>query len=330
MNQTRSDQQYFVTRVNEIYHDVEGEAYLQRHPEIFVDEARRWRRIAKKYLVKHSPVIVLDIGTGTGFVPLTIAPFLKREDTVICSDISSVMLEICKREITKRQFECQFRFVKSRGGTISPVEISVDFITMNSVLHHIPNVAEFYSQIEAVLSEEGMLIIAHEPNKPFYENRLLWNNYVLLSRLSNLPATGSSILKELGLLSFVKSLLNRKPSQHGSGIVDSVNMHLLEEGLIEKPLTGVEISAIVDIHSPTAGGFHKERCLDFHQLLKDSLVNLELVHFETYNHCCKATSRNLLTKSYANFLSRVFPGKGATFLAVLKRKLKEASPIAKE
>jgi methylase of polypeptide subunit release factors len=88
MKQTKLNPLYLVNRVNEIYHDIEREAYLQKHPEIFVDEAKRWRRIAKRYLVKDCSITVLDIGTGIGFIPLTIAPFLKMEDTIICSDIS--------------------------------------------------------------------------------------------------------------------------------------------------------------------------------------------------------------------------------------------------
>lgn len=334
MKQTKLNPLYFVNRVNEIYHDIEGEAYLQKHPEIFVDEAKRWRMIAKRYLVKDCSITVLDIGTGTGFVPLTIAPFLKMEDTIICSDISSGMLEVCKSEIRKRQFECTVKFVKSRGDITLLVQKPVDFITMNSVLHHIPNVEEFCSQIKSVLSEEGIAIIAHEPNKPFFHNRFLWNNYVFLNRLLNLRIRTSSllrakvsqVLKRFGLFSPASRLLSCERSQHerktgsSNDIITRVNMCLLREELVEKPLSASEISKIVDFHSPTAGGFQKERCLDFQQLLEGSLINFELIHFETYNHCYKETSKSQVIKLYANLLRVIYPKQGGTFLAVIKKK----------
>ena len=113
--------------------------------------------------------------------------------------------------------------------------------------------------------------------------------------------TTSSILDRFGLVSPAKCVLSQQSSQYvgvldskySSDIVSRVNYALINEGLAEKPLTKSEIVAIVDLHSPTAGDLRKERCLDFSKLLKGSLTNFELVHFETYNHCYKATSRSL-------------------------------------
>lgn len=325
LDRMKLNKQEFVRKVNEIYHDVEGEIYLQKHPEIFVDEVNRWKKIAKKYFIKNFPITILDIGSGTGFVPLVIAPFLKKDDMIICSDLSSVMLDVCRREIAKRQFKCKFRFVKSKGNTVRIVENIVDFITINSVLHHILNVGEFFSQIGDIISEEGILVIAHEPNKAFYNNRFLWNNYILLRQSMNVKNMAISILKKIGLLSFVKILLGHKSTITNSSfknnidIVDRVNNRLLKQGLIKAPLTKSEIGSIIDIHSPTAGAFYKERCFNFNKLLKENLNNFKIVKFETYNHCCKMTSKNLITKIYANFLKVIFPKKGATFLAVLKK-----------
>ncbi len=62
----------FVIRVNEIYHDLEAETYAQRHPEIFVDEVERWKRITTEYLVRpaqanrHPPKHQTRAGGGTG------------------------------------------------------------------------------------------------------------------------------------------------------------------------------------------------------------------------------------------------------------------------
>lgn len=296
----------FVIKVNEIFHDVEAEVYSERHPEILVDEVERWEEIAKKYLIRDSPITIFDVGTGTGFVPLVIAPFLKKEDSIICSDVSSAMLEICKKELERRHFKCGFRFIKSKGDLNSMKDESIDIITMNSILHHIPNVDEFCVQISSILSKGSILIIAHEPNELFFTNRFLWNNYILLNKIVN-------------LLPFIKAS-DRKSTQ-SDVIFNKVNMRLMNEGLIEEPLQKNEIVSIVDIHSPTAGGIlNKERGFNLNQLLHDNLTNFDLIHFETYNHCCKVTNRTLFTKTYDNLLRKIFPEKGAQFFVTLKKK----------
>lgn len=314
----------FVTRVNEIYHDVEADTYTQRHPEIFIDEVERWNRIAREYLIRDTETTVLDIGTGTGFVPLVIGPFLKREDTIICSDVSTLMLRVCRNEIAKRRLDCQVKFVKLNGDLSSVGRRLVDVVTMNSVLHHLPNVDEFCRQISTVLSKDSLLIVAHEPNKLFYNNWFLWNSYLLLSLLMNERVRASSKSENHRLPPIVQFLLGRKrtgPDRtlESDSIAHKVNMRLVEEGLIKEPMTVAEISATVDFNDPNAGGFHKDRGFDISQLLRCMLPDFDLVHFETYNHCCKLTSRNLFTRFYANLLRRVLPEKGADFLAVLRK-----------
>jgi len=314
----------FVISVNEIFHDVEAETYVQRHPEIFVDEVERWKNIATEYLVRDYPITVLDIGTGTGFVPLVIGPFLKRKDTVICSDISTTMLRMCRNEIAKKQLDCQVKFIRLNEDLGSVVQDPVDVVTVNSVLHHIPNVDEFCSQISTLIPQGGLLIVAHEPNKLFYNNWFLWRSYLLLRLLTNAQTRVSSMFENLGLLVFIESLLGRKSTQPDStlksdSLVHKINTRLMGEGLIKEPMTAAELSATVDFHVPTAGGFHKDRGFDISHLLKDQLPNFDLIHFDTYEHCFALTSRNLFTRSYSNLLKRISPEKGATFLAVLRK-----------
>jgi len=86
-----------VLKVNEIFHDVESNHYKYKHPEIFKRERDRWKRNVIPLIV--GTTMILDIGTGTGFVPNTICSRLNKKDAFICSDISKEMLEICKRYI---------------------------------------------------------------------------------------------------------------------------------------------------------------------------------------------------------------------------------------
>lgn len=297
-----------------------GGEYDFRHPEIFKYESTRWKGVARKFIANESKKItILDVGTGTGFVPLQIAEFLKRNDVFICSDISRNVLEVCHKKVTSRKFDCDFSYINKHVDQLSLKQNSVDYITLNSVLHHIPNLSRTFEKINKLLKVNGRLIIGHEPNKSFYNHWFLWNNYRLTSyiispkRLIKLAA--KTILKCLGLVKVVKEMY-RGNRDKGDGIVQEVNKILLREGLIDIPLQRNEITAIVDIHSPTAGGYHKDRGINIQSIIKAHAPNFEIEHFETYNHLCKVTFNNKFTQFYDSILKRLYPATGATFLAV--------------
>ncbi len=58
-----------VLAVNELFHNIEGERYIGVHPEIFVDEPRRWKRHLQAFIHHQDEKrVFLDLGSGTGFV----------------------------------------------------------------------------------------------------------------------------------------------------------------------------------------------------------------------------------------------------------------------
>jgi len=101
-----------VVAVNELFHDLEGRSYQSHHPEIFDMEADRWRRACEQFVEPFSgPKRLLDVGSGTGFVPMQLRPFLGRDDLLICSDLSAGMLDACRRNIEQTSFACKTDFV---------------------------------------------------------------------------------------------------------------------------------------------------------------------------------------------------------------------------
>ena len=79
----------------------------------------------------------------------------------------------------------------------------------------------------------------------------------------------------------------------------------------------MQISEIVDFHSPTAGDGRKERGSDLLNLLRQSLTDFHLVHFETYRHLAKVTHHNRMTVAYDRLLAHLWPNKGSTCSASL-------------
>ena len=315
-----------VLQVNEIYHDVEGLEYDKKHKDILQDEKKRWKNISNKYFANNRDKInILDIGTGTGFVPLQIGDDLKKEDLFVCSDISGSMLAICNEKIDKKNFKCKFEFLKLNGNEIELESKKFDYITLNSVLHHIPEFAVFFKEINRLLKVNGCLIICHEPNKHFFNHKFLWTNYKVFSFVLRPNKLILSAIKKTMLYLTLRNvaLKFKKDIKKPFNMFEEINKQLIKEKIIKTPLTGNQIGAIVDIHSPTAGGYHKDRGIDIKMILEDYLPNFEIKIFETYNHLFKLSSKNIFSKWYSEMLKKKYPNTGATFMVVLKKKYKD-------
>ena len=58
-----------IKEVNRIFHEEEAKLYDERHPEI-ERERENWEHVLSEYIPNtRKSLQVLDIGTGTGFVP---------------------------------------------------------------------------------------------------------------------------------------------------------------------------------------------------------------------------------------------------------------------
>ncbi len=93
-----------VRRINEIYHNLENACYDGQHEDIPQFEQRFWEEAAGRYVAADKPIVWLDYGTGTGFVPAAVAERLKAEDTVICCDVSNEMLRLCAAKLKGASF----------------------------------------------------------------------------------------------------------------------------------------------------------------------------------------------------------------------------------
>jgi ubiquinone/menaquinone biosynthesis C-methylase UbiE len=296
-----------------------SEQYHHRHPEIFELEKDRWVRIAGRFFDFAKPIKINDIGTGTGFVPLTIAKFLKIEDTFICSDISKNILGVAERNIKKQNFQCQFEFVKieSRIPFQLPFETeSAEVLTVNSVLHHIENTSVFLSELDRILKPQGLVFIGHEPNKYFHENTFLRCNHFFINNILNPRLVVSQVSTKLGVEKIVRKIyyfmnsMKERIASEFEKITDKINESLLKENLINTPLLSEEITGITDIKD--CEGFKPDLLLPHYELL----------HLETYNHILRVSIERhdgFVIRRYDSLLKKKYPKEGATFFVVLKK-----------
>lgn len=331
-----------VFRVNEVYHNIIGETYDNTYFQSHVDEFQRWENFGRNYLANnYKKIKILDIGTGTGFIPSVIGKFLKEEDLFICSDISSKMLEICKKKLTTKKVNFIFEILKLNGSKINLDSKKLDFITLNSVLHHIPQFSSFFKEIDRILKIGGRLVIGHEPNKDFVENKILFNHFKLINLIFDKKRIIPTILRKIKFQKLSKRVefifqyktnlkdknTNKKIIKNvdkGNEILKKINDYVMKMKIIEKPLQAKEIPCLIDFHSPTVVAYRYDKGIRIHDVIKKYIPNFEVEYYETYDHLCKATNINKITKFYDLFLRKIFPKKGAVFFVILK-KIREIS-----
>lgn len=226
-----------VFEINKIWHKYEARHYSESHHEIFVDEKLLWKKVANKYLTGTDSTL-LDFGCGTGFISSTVIPFLSPSSRLIMADPSPEMLAIAQNNV--RFPNVTFQLISRERSTLAIAAHSLDYILINSVLHHISDLSETFRQLTTLLKTGGKIIIAHEPN------RIHFNNFFL------------KLLKE-GIVAAQKRM--RRPSKNTGSIggstgdkqiVAAVNQEMRLRGMITQDLQPNELQSLVDFHSPTA------------------------------------------------------------------------------
>ncbi len=304
-----------VLRVNELYHDLAKDDYESTtNLKMFRQEKERWHKMGNFFKNKKS-ITILDIGTGAGFVPLTIYGFLKKSDMFICSDISKEMLNLLERKIKEEKFKCKFKFIKLNKD-IPIKNNSIDIVTINSVLHHIPDTKYFLDEINKVLKKDGLVIIGHEPNIRFSRNKLLKYTNHILSSLLRPKDELKYISVKLGTYELIDriarlfSLKRRKLIEKRTRLAAQINNELKKENLINRKLSIGEIMGLVDYKT---GGFDPERLIE----------EYKLIHLETYNHLrgfdYSLLDNNRMLGKINLYMREKYPLDGRTFLAVYKK-----------
>ena len=321
-----------IQRVNELFHDYTAVDYSRSHPEIFEEEAVRWRRLSKYLNTLDHPIRILDVGSGTGFVAAMISGVMKEKDTIILSDLSLEMLNLAKKKLEGEPKGPHLKFLKIASGNPYRIPLesnSVDGITMNSVLHHIQDTKTFLGELDRVLRPGGLLAICHEPNRRFFDKSLSYWAYRLASLVDTTPTRISRAIRIAALklsrqvsaerfarrIYYLSDSAREKrrnritQSSYQSLMLDDINRTLLAEHLISIPLEP-DIGKLIDVRATT--GFDP----------LNLVPNYQILHLETYDHLYKFKTvhrRNTLIKLIDDTMSKILPNQGSNFCEVLRK-----------
>ena len=257
MGNTSEEKEALIRKINCVYHDAEHSEYDDRHSEIISGEVDWWDKVGKQYIKNNfsdgDRLSLLDIGTGTGFVVKTLTGHLSEKCQVFAYDLSQSMLHQAKKTINAMG-ESQYNFVCGDAEILPFADEFFDVITINAVLHHLPNYRRCLEQAKRALKSKGILIIAHEPNNKFFKSPLVRFMATTYKKL------GGSVVKV------------------SDRIQQTVNKELVSSGYIDRELTKDEIIDLVEVSSIAE---HKKidprRGFNAQVLLEESLAGYSLL-----------------------------------------------------
>lgn len=115
---------------------------------------------------------VADIGCGMGFFSIAMARMAGDKGTVIAVDLQQEMLDRMQKRAEKAGVASQIRSVLGTEEDIG-IKEPVDFVLAFWMVHEVPDIPRFLSQVKSVLKGSGKFLIAeprmHVPNRKFQE-----------------------------------------------------------------------------------------------------------------------------------------------------------------
>ncbi len=247
----------FHAAVNVTFHDFESEVYDREHADMWDSLPRQFSLLADDCLASDLDpsrrLRLLDIGVGTGLASTCIlkTSLGSRAQSIDLLDTSPAML----RQATKKAQNWGIPF-EVHHGLISdlPAGRTYDLIVTCSVLHHVPDLADFLAQVRAHQAPHGVFIHLQDPNGDFMKDPDLQRRMADTSR-SAVPES----LQRFKPKRIIGRLVREITGKQSSDYVSKTNQALLKSGIVTTPLTVAEIYDITDIHVEDGSGISVER-----------------------------------------------------------------------
>jgi ubiquinone/menaquinone biosynthesis C-methylase UbiE len=301
-----------VSRVNELYHDLQASSFNQLHVLRHRVERKFWLRHVVPRLSEGNAKFGVDLCTGTGFVPLALLGSLKSDVRMLCVDLSQGTLARAKAVL--QDFEDRATFHAGSAVSLPLSDNAADWVSMNAGLHHISDPISVLREVGRVLKPGGLFCLGHEPNADFFSSkflfgleRVIWHLFWYLSPVRNFKR--------------LRRKLGWKDEQYEAHEhLGEINNVLLRESLIESPLSLAELRNLVDVHTHGDDDDKHKTGLHVDELIRNAFptYTVEVVIYGDYGG--EMLRKHLWLRGLFDGLMRIlFPGKGRLFSWILRK-----------
>jgi 2-polyprenyl-3-methyl-5-hydroxy-6-metoxy-1,4-benzoquinol methylase len=246
--------------VNLAFHRAESRVYDEIHKCMWESLPRQMNLLVGDCIAAGAAtsqgLAALDIGCGTGLASelllrSDVGRFIAGFDLL---DTSAEMLERIKSRASGWAVKSNFLH-----GDLSSVAAKLkkyDIIVTCSVLHHIPDLPQFLTQVRSMLAPNGVFIHLQDPNGDYLQDPNL------IKRMHELKQYRPPMPKWLLRLSprRIAAKIRREISgEKSSSYLTQVNDDLLSSHLINRPMSEQDIWRVTDIHVHDGEGISTNR-----------------------------------------------------------------------
>ncbi|MDP3353549.1 MAG: class I SAM-dependent methyltransferase [Flavobacteriaceae bacterium] len=281
----------FQKRINIVFHDYEADHYDKLHCDMKESLQEQINLLVDDLFISKIETLnnlcLLDIGAGTG---LSTQMLLNTKlgfqiENITLLDTSINMLKYAEEKAKK--WQKKYSIINS---DISSLSDSFDIIMICSVLHHIPELDKFLSQVDSLLKPGGILIHLQDPNGDYLEDKIYINRIEQYNKELNSLSKKKTIKQIIpkNWKHFINRLIGRKT------YIDLVNNQLLKEKVIKRRMSADEIWSVTDIRVESK--LNKEEIGISFKFLKQHFRNYKLISHRSY--CFFGFLKSTLTVEY--------------------------------
>jgi 2-polyprenyl-3-methyl-5-hydroxy-6-metoxy-1,4-benzoquinol methylase len=279
----------FQQQLNIIFHRHESRVYddiihrsmwesLPRQFDLLADDLRR--------LTIDLPerITVLDVGCGTGLASdlllrTVIGPRIGQIDLL---DTSVEMIRCCA--LRAKSWGVKHSFFTGTMESL-PANKSYDLVVACSLLHHLPDLRNFFNYLRSLQSEGGLFMHLQDPNGDVLQNdalrKLLQSHTERLQQCAPLPPRPQA--PSAPLISLICRLKRAIFGSRDYNYLEKTNRDLLDAGIIAKPMSASDIWAVTDLHVASGRGISLDK-------LKEMVPDYRLLSARTYSFFGKLES----------------------------------------
>ncbi len=102
--------------------------------------------------------LVLDAGTGPGRIPVLMCQ-MQPQWQIIAIDLAKSMLQIASQHVQQANLQSRIRLELVDAKHLPYEDEKFDMVVSNSLVHHLPDPASFFSEIKRVLKPNGAIFL---------------------------------------------------------------------------------------------------------------------------------------------------------------------------